>query len=118
MADSAVEATSSASMSSMAGPAMPSVQNIIPILSAIADNIQSVPRSPSNAASAAAAGITVASTDNDNEEPDIKRKKLDGPALASTSQISEKLESRLGGILCCAVCLDLPKMAMYQVGEN
>lgn len=28
---------------------------------------------------------------------------------------SEKLEHRLGGILCCAVCLDLPRSAIYQV---
>lgn len=26
-----------------------------------------------------------------------------------------KLEARLGGILCCAVCLDLPRSAVYQV---
>lgn len=28
---------------------------------------------------------------------------------------SVKLEHRLGGILCCAVCLDLPRSAIYQV---
>ncbi|KAK8775705.1 hypothetical protein V5799_030952 [Amblyomma americanum] len=28
---------------------------------------------------------------------------------------SDKLEHRLGGILCCAVCLDLPRSAIYQV---
>ncbi|CAN7942260.1 unnamed protein product [Ixodes hexagonus] len=27
---------------------------------------------------------------------------------------SDKLEHRLGGILCCAVCLDLPRSAIYQ----
>lgn len=27
---------------------------------------------------------------------------------------AEKLEQRLGGILCCAVCIDLPKSAVYQ----
>lgn len=42
-------------------------------------------------------------------EPITKRRKFD------TSQINEKLEQRLGGILCCAVCLDLPKIAVYQV---
>ena len=29
--------------------------------------------------------------------------------------IRQKLEQRLGGILCCAVCLDLPKSSVYQV---
>lgn len=48
------------------------------------------------------------------DEPDAKK-----PKLASTEQketIVEKLEQRLGGILCCTVCLDLPKSAIYQVG--
>lgn len=27
----------------------------------------------------------------------------------------DSLEERLNGILCCAVCLDLPKSAVYQV---
>lgn len=44
------------------------------------------------------------------DEPEVKRKKIDKP---STKMI-EKLEARLGGILCCAVCLDLPRTAMYQ----
>lgn len=62
-------------------------------------------------------------------EPELKKVKLDhggggGLGLHSSasmtsgtgrSQREEKLESRLGGILCCAVCLDLPKTAMYQV---
>ncbi|GLH13435.1 Cysteine and histidine-rich protein 1 homolog [Gryllus bimaculatus] len=43
-------------------------------------------------------------------EPEKKRQKLmklgDGKA--------DKLEHRLGGILCCAVCLDLPRAAVYQ----
>lgn len=31
------------------------------------------------------------------------------------NNIRQKLEQRLGGILCCAVCLDLPKSSVYQV---
>lgn len=50
------------------------------------------------------------SADRSEDEPDVKRKKIDKP---STKMI-EKLEARLGGILCCAVCLDLPRTAMYQ----
>lgn len=44
------------------------------------------------------------------DEPETKRRKT-SPA----GQTHEKLESRLNGILCCAVCLDLPKNAIYQV---
>ncbi|XP_053697211.1 zinc finger TRAF-type-containing protein 1 homolog [Sabethes cyaneus] len=46
----------------------------------------------------------------DEDEPEAKRKKIDKP----TTKMIEKLEARLGGILCCAVCLDLPRTAMYQ----
>ncbi|XP_053660181.1 zinc finger TRAF-type-containing protein 1 homolog [Anopheles marshallii] len=46
---------------------------------------------------------------DDCGEPEAKRKKVDKPSAKV-----EKLELRLGGILCCAVCLDLPRTAMYQ----
>lgn len=46
-----------------------------------------------------------------SDEPEKKRPKLE------RSKKLEKLENRLGGILCCAVCLDLPRAAMYQVGQ-
>lgn len=46
-------------------------------------------------------------------EPEIKRRKTGSSGQMVTH---EKLESRLNGILCCAVCLDLPKNAIYQVG--
>lgn len=49
-------------------------------------------------------------------EPEAKRKKMD-PAASVMSGGNKKLESRLGGILCCAVCRDLPKGAMYQVSH-
>lgn len=50
-----------------------------------------------------------------NGEPDVKRQKLDTSSLAKVKKLD--LPSRLGGILCCAVCLDLPKAAMYQVSD-
>lgn len=50
----------------------------------------------------------------DEDEPETKRRKPNSAGQAQT----EKLESRLNGILCCAVCLDLPKMAIYQVGKK
>lgn len=50
-------------------------------------------------------------TKNDKDGPEAKRRKVEH----KTGKIVEKLEARLGGILCCAVCLDLPRTAMYQV---
>lgn len=47
------------------------------------------------------------------DEPEKKRQKLDTSPMKAKKL--EKLENRLGGILCCAVCLDLPRAAMYQV---
>lgn len=44
-------------------------------------------------------------------EPEKKRMRIS----QSGDTIKNKLEDRLGGILCCAVCLDLPKAAVYQV---
>lgn len=38
------------------------------------------------------------------------------PAKKLRTSDYESLEERLNGILCCAVCLDLPKTAVYQVG--
>nr|CAD7204952.1 unnamed protein product [Timema douglasi] len=43
-------------------------------------------------------------------EPENKRRKL----MKSADGKTDKLEYRLGGILCCAVCLDLPRTAVYQ----
>lgn len=55
-------------------------------------------------------------TDKSEEfiEPDKKRRKLD----KNIDVRNEKLEHRLGGILCCAVCLDLPRAAVYQVFDT
>lgn len=44
-------------------------------------------------------------------EPDAKKRKISKP----DDDKKYKLEERLGGILCCAVCLDLPRAAVYQV---
>ncbi|CAK1584979.1 unnamed protein product [Parnassius mnemosyne] len=53
---------------------------------------------------------------SENIESDVKE---DAPLakkrkMLSEKEHSEKLEHRLGGILCCAVCLDLPPAAVYQ----
>ncbi|CAG7830382.1 unnamed protein product [Allacma fusca] len=47
-------------------------------------------------------------------EPIKKKARTDGSQALTSIKISEKLEQRLGGILCCTVCLDLPRSAVYQ----
>lgn len=131
MADSIVEPSSSASVSSISSLMQSQQQavnlnvlnpNIIPIISADIQvdtaSSQSQPRPPPINQSANNNNNNDSNTTTSTgDEPDAKRKKLDATIQPSTSQSNEKLESRLGGILCCAVCLDLPKtMNMYQVG--
>lgn len=50
----------------------------------------------------------------DFSEPELKKRKLSNEPDSKP----DKLELRLGGILCCAVCLDLPRAAIYQVSFN
>lgn len=57
---------------------------------------------------------SISKQQTDFNEPSSKRQKLDTSVKAKKL---EKLESRLGSVLCCAVCLDLPKTAMYQVSR-
>ncbi|CAH0713050.1 unnamed protein product, partial [Brenthis ino] len=49
----------------------------------------------------------------DDEGPSPKKRKT-----VIENEPSEKLEHRLGGILCCAVCLDLPQAAVYQCSNG
>lgn len=52
-------------------------------------------------------------------EPDKKRRKTTTTQRADdATKTEQKLEHRLGGILCCAVCLDLPRAAVYQVSPS
>lgn len=53
---------------------------------------------------------TEAADRKDDEGPSAKKRKM-----ILERETSDKLEHRLGGILCCAVCLDLPQAAVYQV---
>ncbi len=50
----------------------------------------------------------------DVEEPVKKKPKLE----TEDKKKAYNLEDRLNGILCCAVCLDLPNVAVYQVGMS
>lgn len=45
----------------------------------------------------------------EDEGPLLKKRKI------ADKETTEKLEHRLGGILCCTVCLDLPPAAVFQV---
>ena len=48
---------------------------------------------------------------NEVEEPEKKKQRLE----TGSKKKMYNLEDRLNGILCCAVCLDLPNVAVYQV---
>lgn len=63
--------------------------------------------------SSSVSDLNEAAVKEDLEEPATKKIKLE--TAEQKSSAVEKLEQRLGGILCCAVCLDLPKTAIYQV---
>lgn len=68
----------------------------------------------------------------DDGEPNPKKAKLSGGGndmfgrsgvgsgggCGDKQTALDKLENRLGGILCCAVCLDLPRSAIYQVSGS
>lgn len=67
------------------------------------------------AVSTSSAGPAVAEKRcEDDKQDDVTSKK---PRLDTRDRDDNenKLETRLGGILCCAVCLDLPRSAVYQV---
>ncbi|GBP31951.1 Cysteine and histidine-rich protein 1 homolog [Eumeta japonica] len=55
---------------------------------------------------------TVSPADVAEGPPPEKKRRL------SERDIAERLEYRLGGILCCAVCLDLPRAAVYQCSNG
>jgi len=59
---------------------------------------------------------TMDTTDNISE-PEPKRCKFDTKDQPSTT-LESKLEERLTGILCCAVCLDVPGLSMYQASAD
>lgn len=88
-----------------------SMNPIIPIISAdIQMDNNPLPRPPTSS-------VDDSVLMKDIDEPESKRKKFDNTVAGTSGAPCEKLELRLGGILCCAVCLDLPKTAMYQVGS-
>ncbi|XP_065216446.1 zinc finger TRAF-type-containing protein 1 homolog isoform X2 [Planococcus citri] len=55
--------------------------------------------------------------EEDDSPSSSKKIKLSDPTEEQECQ-REKLEHRLGGILCCAVCLDLPLAAIYQCSNG
>lgn len=89
---------------------------IIPILSADMDSLNPPPPRPSSMQQQQQQQHTTGTTTDDSllisEGPSESKRRKHDTGIATSN---EKLELRLGGILCCAVCLDLPKTAMYQV---
>lgn len=75
-----------------------------------APEAEPVPTTSESVAAPANLAVTSRSTDQEEEPPAKMLKLCDGQ--------SDRLEFRLGGILCCAVCLDLPPAAVYQVFQN
>lgn len=75
--------------------------------------------SDTEAATATSSAETVPETSDSAEkmdeinEPETKRRKLN--RNNDNDEKKNRLEERLGSILCCAVCLDLPRAAVYQV---
>lgn len=116
MADNIIESTPSSSVQQP--PTSTShINPVIPLITAEIHVENQIPaRSSDIDASTTTTTTATSNTRSLSEgEPEPKRKKLDSGRAAGTSVTQhEKLESRLGGILCCAVCLDLPKTAMYQ----
>lgn len=121
-----IEGSSSLSLSSTSSANSAHMNPIIPIISA--DIQMENPRPQSSSASQSVASVQqqqqqqqlntqedAMNMSTQSLEPEAKKRKIE-PAVPSTSSGHDKLELRLGGILCCAVCLDLPKTAMYQVG--
>lgn len=53
----------------------------------------------------------------DPDDGDDSQQQQPKKAKTGAEEEEKKLEQRLGGILCCAVCLDLPKSSVYQVGH-
>lgn len=54
-------------------------------------------------------------TGSESFEPVSKKQRKDESNIEKNKNVDERLETRLGGILCCSVCLDLPSSAVYQV---
>ncbi|KAF2363889.1 TRAF-like [Trinorchestia longiramus] len=79
-------------------------------------DIQLLPRSFSSEQSTSDESEEKRKEDSCFKPPPAKK-----PCLATTSTADEeksKLEVRLGGILCCAVCLDLPRTSVFQCSNG
>lgn len=65
------------------------------------------------------AGESIETGSQPYEPAQKKQRKDEGSSDKRTEKVTdERLETRLGGILCCSVCLDLPSSAVYQVNAS
>lgn len=68
------------------------------------------------ASSSSDANITEMQSNGAKCDPFVEPEKKRMRTLQDTDTVAKHdLEDRLGGILCCAICLHLPKGAVYQV---
>lgn len=78
------------------------------------------PGLPDEAGLAGARQLQLQEAAGDPDAPPKKRLRAaeaaEAAAAAAAAAGSGKLEERLYSVLCCTVCLDLPKASVYQVG--
>lgn len=115
MADGAVIDSSSSNIQSTSNmAALPSVSISADIQ---VENLTMPLNAPSvinRECSSGALNVDDKSCENEGETAKKKRK-LSSSNIKKGPESNDKLESRLGGILSCAVCLDLPRTAIFQV---
>ncbi|CAH1780567.1 unnamed protein product, partial [Owenia fusiformis] len=58
--------------------------------------------------------VKILDVEEESREPEAKKARIDTPS----KELKYKLEERLNGILCCSVCLDLPKHSVYQCSNG
>lgn len=124
MADSVATLPSSSSFSSNLITAEIRVENLASSSDSSASTTATISVMPTTTPTQQQAVENISEADNNMpsiskqsfDEPEAKKQKFD--TSSKKHKKLEKLESRLGSVLCCAVCLDLPKTAMYQVSNT
>lgn len=123
MADSVATLPSTSSFSSNLITAEIRVENLASSSDSSASTTATISVMPTTTPTSQQAVENISEADNNMpgiskqsfDEPEAKKQKFD-TSIKKHKKL-EKLESRLGSVLCCAVCLDLPKTAMYQVSN-
>ncbi|XP_017000920.1 zinc finger TRAF-type-containing protein 1 homolog [Drosophila takahashii] len=123
-----VESSSSAIQQPPSSSTLPLLGDNQVVATTSSSSASSASASSSSSSSSSSGGVgSVVGVPLDTQssgEPPAKKQLLDGGATSSSgsllssaaaaSGMHEKLAHRISNALCCAVCLDLPKTAMYQ----